>query len=268
VKGRKTGFFVVAALIAIVVLPAAFAPALTRYEPLEQDVSRRLLPPSREHFFGTDGFGRDVYARVLYGARISMYVGLLSVGSSALFGISIGVISAFYGGSLDLIIGRLTDVVLGFPYLVLAILIIVALGSSPTAVAIAIATVLVPRVTRMARASALSVMEAPFISAARIVGAGRFRVMFRHLLPNCLQGPLTQITGYFGTAIATEVVLSYLGLGVPPPYSSWGRMIQEGTRLYFETAPWLVVFPSLALVITVVGFATIGDYARNIGVRS
>lgn len=258
---------VTAALVALVVLPAAFAPVLTRYDPLEQDVSRRLLPPSRAHLFGTDGFGRDLFARVLYGARVSLYVGLLSVGSAAIIGITLGVMSAYWGGAPDLIIGRLTDVVLGFPYLVLAILVIVGLGSSPTAVAIAIATVLAPRVTRIARSSTLSAIEEPFIGAAQMIGAGRCRIVFRHLLPNCISAPLTQVSGYFGTAIATEVVLSYLGLGVPPPYPSWGRMIQEGTRLYFESAPWLVIFPGMALVLTVVGFATLGDYAKGAVVR-
>ena len=154
--------------------------------------------------------------------------------------------AACRGGWFDMVTGRIVDALLGFPCIVLSIIIIVALESSPFSVAVAIAAVLTPRVARLTRANALSVRGAQFIEAARTIGAGRMRVAFRHLLPNWVRPSVAAITGY-------------LGLGVPPPYPSWGRMIQEGTRLYFETAPWLVIFPGLALSITVVSFTVIAD---------
>jgi peptide/nickel transport system permease protein len=250
-----------AVLLAVVFAAALLAPVISQYDPLDQDVERRLLPPSREHPFGTDGFGRDVLARVLHGGRVSVYVGITSVGLACAIGVAFGIGSAYGGGVIDLLSGRLTDVFLGFPNLVLALVIVVALGSSPTTVGLAIAAVLTPRVIRIARAGALAAMQEPYIDAARTIGAGGLRIVVRHLLPNSIRPVLDQVTGYFSTAIGTEAILSYLGLGVPPPYPSWGRMIQEGARLYFETAPWLVVFPGAALVITVVSFAIFADKA-------
>ncbi len=258
---RPTAIF--AAFLFFLALVAIFAGYVSPYDPLEQNSDERLLPPSTSHIFGTDGFGRDVFSRVLHGARISLYVALLSVVSSVIFGIPIGAYAAYRGGWLDLAITRIADTFLGFPFIVLAVIIVVALKSSPTSVAVAVAVVLLPRIIVLTRTTAIVVKHEPYIDAARMIGAGSRRVVFFHLLPNCTGPSLTQAIGSFAAAIATESILSYLGLGVPPPYPSWGRMIQEGTRLYFEAAPWLVIFPGLALFVLVFGFSWFAEKIRK-----
>ena len=254
---KNAGRFASACLLLIIVFAALFAPVVTGHDPLAQNADIRLAPPSRVHLLGTDGFGRDVFSRTLHGARISLYVGLSSVGIATCIGVTLGMIAAYTGGVVDWLVGRIVDIFLGFPYLVLAILIIVVLESSATAVALSLAAVFTPRITRLTRASALSLLEEPFIEAARMIGAGPVRILFRHLLPNLTRSISVHLSGNFGTAIATEAILSYLGLGVPPPNPSWGRMIQEGTRLYIEVAPWLVLGPGAALIISVLCFAVL-----------
>lgn len=264
---KRMSFLLPAILLAVAGAVTLSAPLLSKYDPLEQDVERRLLPPSAQHPLGTDGFGRDVLSRVLYGARVSLYVSVLSVGLAASIGVMIGVASAYFRGLIDFISGRLIDILLGFPSLVLAILLVISLGSSPTVVAVSIAAVLMPRIARLARAGALAALQEPFIEAAKSIGAGTVRILAMHLLPNALKPVLIQLSGYFGTAIATEAVLSYLGLGVPPPYPSWGRMIQEGTRLYLEAAPWIVLGPGAALVVIIVLFAALSERGRSEGME-
>lgn len=263
IKRRDPALIVPGVLLVLLISTAILAPAVTSHDPLAQNVETRLVGPSRGHIFGTDGFGRDIFSRILHGARVSLYVGLLSVGAATLIGISIGIFAAYRGGWFDLVTGRIADILLGFPYLVLAIVIIVALESSPTSVAVAISVVLAPRAFRLARAGAQSALKEQYIEAARTIGAGHLRIAYRHLLPNCIGPTLAQAAGFFGTAIATETILSYVGLGIPPPYPSWGRMIQEGTRLYVETAPWLVIFPGIALCLTVMSFTIIADRLRR-----
>lgn len=250
-------------LLLVLALLIAFAGTLSSYDPLEQDIAQRLSPPSSNHPFGTDGFGRDVLSRVLHGGRITLYVALFSVAAATLIGIPLGAYAAYTGGWQDLIVGRIVEAFLGFPFIVLAIIIVVALESSPTSVAIAIAAVLTPRIAQLTRTSALLVVREPYIEAAKATGAGNARIVVLHLLPNCAGPPLSQAVGYIGTAITTESVLSYLGLGVPPPHPSWGRMIQEGTRSFFESAPWLVIFPGLALFLFVIFFSVLGEYLRR-----
>ena len=240
-----------------------FAGLIVPYDPLVQNIDERLQRPSSVHIFGTDGFGRDVFSRVVYGVRVSLYVALLSVVSAVILGIPIGAYTAYRGGWLDLAISRIVDTFLGFPFIVLAVIVVVALESSPTSVAVAIASVLLPRIIVLTRTAALAVKNEPYIDAASMIGAGNRRVVFFHLLPNCIGPPFVQAVGYFGTAIATESILSYLGLGVPPPYPSWGRMIQEGTRLYFEAAPWLVIFPGFTLFAMVIGFSWFAENLRR-----
>ena len=259
--GRKIRRIIIAAFVlAILAFAAVFTGAISPYDPLVQDANARLLPPSSEHIFGTDGFGRDVFSRVLYGFRVSLYVALLAVVSSAVLGLPIGAYAAYRGGWFDLLIGRIAETFLGFPFIVLALIIIVSLESSATSVGIAVAAVLLPRIIIVTRTAALTEKNEPYIDAARMTGAGHVRIVLLHLLPNCAGPPLTQAVGFFGTAIATESILSYLGLGVPPPYPSWGRMIQEGTRSFFETAPWLVIFPGLAIFILVLGFSWFSEH--------
>jgi peptide/nickel transport system permease protein len=258
-----TGIISMAVLTAVVLF-SLFANRITTYNPIEQNPEIRLSPPGVLRLAGTDGFGRDVFSRLIYGGRNTLAIGFGSVAGAAIIGIFVGLISAYKGGWVDLLIGRSTDVILGFPYLVLSIVIIVSLTPSALSTSIAIGLALAPRVIRLTRAGVLSVKQQTYVKAARTVGASNTHIIFAHILPNSIGPVLVQVAGYFGTAIGAETVLSYLGLGVPPPYPSWGRMLQEGTRLYFEAAPWLTLLPGLALSITVVCLALVTDLLRNI----
>lgn len=249
---------------ALVVGAALLADVVATHDPLAQNVAERLKPPGPGHCFGTDGFGRDVFSRVVHGARASLYVGFLAVGMAAPIGISAGINSAYRGGKFDLIFQRAIDMLLGFPFLVLALILIVALKTSSTSIAIAIALALAPQIARVSRANALSVKGETYIMAAKVSGISSRRIIWRHLLPNSFSPILAQVTGYFGTAVAAETTLSFLGLGVPPPFPSWGGMLQEGVRQYFEAAPWVTIFPGLALSLTVLSFALLGDAVRDL----
>ncbi len=262
-QARPLAALAMAALVSIVAA-AVLAELIATIDPLAQDVGQRLMPPGPDHYFGTDGFGRDVFSRVVHGARVSLFVASAALSVASLAGICVGVSSAYRGGSFDLAVQRAVDVLLGFPFLVLALVVVVAMGSSPTSVAIAIALGLAPQVARLSRASALSIKEEAYVEAARVIGAGSYRIIWRHLLPNSFPPVLAQLTGYFGAALVAESALSFLGLGVPPPFPSWGRMLQEGARQYFEAAPWATVFPGLALSITVLAAAFLGDAVRDL----
>ena len=251
------------ALLSMVIV-AILADVIATHDPLVQDATQRLRPPGLPHYFGTDGFGRDIFSRVAHGARVSLFVGFVGVRSAALTGTCIGVSSAYWGGKLDLLVQSVVDVFLGFPFLVLALIMVVAMGPSSTSVAVAIALALAPQIARLSRASALSVKGETYVEAAAAIGASSYRVIWRHLLPNRFPPILAQITGYFGVAVVAETTLSFLGLGVPPPFPSWGRMLEEGVRQYFEVAPWATVFPGLALSLTVLSSALLGDAVRDL----
>ena len=251
-------------LLAIIVFAAVFAGVLSSHDPLSQDAELRLLPPGQGHPFGTDGLGRDVFSRVLHGARTSLAVGFLAVGIAGVAGTALGLSSAFAGGRYDLILQRLVDTLLGFPSLVMAIIVIVTLKPSWLSVASAISISFIPAVARISRAAALSVSGELYITAARINGARGFQILINHILPNSFSPVLAQLTGYFGAAMAAETTLSFLGLGTPPPYPSWGRMLQEGARQYFEVAPWTAIFPGLVLSIAVICFSIAGDKLRDL----
>lgn len=250
-------------LLAVVAM-ALFADAFASRDPLAQDVEARLLPPSGEHWFGTDGFGRDVWSRVVFGARASLTVGALAVVLAGAAGIAMGVASAYVGGAVDLVVQRFVDALLGFPFLVLALVVVVALSPSAFSVGVAVAIAIAPQIARMARATTLRTKAEEFVTAARISGAGHGSLILRHILPNCLSPLIAQLSGLFGTAVAAEATLSFLGLGVPPPFPSWGRMLQEGARQYFESAPWVTLFPGAVLSLTVVSFALLGDILRDL----
>ena len=260
---RPLSTLAIAALISLVAV-ALLADVVATHDPLVQNIAQRLRPPGPDHYFGTDGFGRDIFSRVVHGSRVSLYVGLLAVSMAAVAGICIGTVSAYLGGTFDLVVQRVIDIVLGFPLLVLALIMVVALGPSPTSVAVAVALAQAPQVARLARASALSIKGELYVEAARVIGGDSYRIIRRHLLPNSFPPVLAQVTGYFGTAVVAEAALSFLGLGVPPPFPSWGRMLQEGARQYFEAAPWATVFPGLALSITVLSSALLGDAVRDL----
>jgi peptide/nickel transport system permease protein len=250
-------------VLIMMVLIAIFAPLLSPYDPLIQDVPRQFQPPGGEFLLGSDRFGRDLLSRILYGSRISLYVGFVSVALATTSGVLIGVTSGYMGGKFDLLVQRLVDMLLGFPSLILAMLMVVALGASVNNVMLAIAIVFVPRTARLSRSSALSIKEETYITAAVAVGASRLRIVLRHILPNSLAPVFVLSTGYLGTAIVSEASLSFLGLGAPPPTPSWGNILQAGARGALETSPWLTVFPGLALALIVFAFAFLGDAMRD-----
>ncbi len=255
--------FIAAAVLGLVVVSAVFAPIIARHDPVEQDVERRLERPGRAHLFGTDGFGRDVFSRVVHGARASLTVGFGAAALAGLIGVAVGLTTAYAGGAADLIAQRAVDVLLGFPFLVLALIVIVALAPSTISLTLAIGVGLAPHTARLARSAALPIVEEQYVAAARATGAGPFHIVLFHILPNTAPPIVAQLTGYFGAAVAAEAALSFLGLGVPPPFPSWGRMLQEGTRAYFEAAPWVTLLPGLVLSLTVMSCAILGDTIRD-----
>jgi peptide/nickel transport system permease protein len=232
-------------------------------DPLVQDVASRLEPPGPEFWFGSDNFGRDVFSRVIHGARSSLYIAVASVFMGAVVGTLAGTAAVYRGGRLDLGFQRLADTLLGFPFLVLALIMIVALGASTQTVTGAIAVSLMPQVARLARSRALAVKEETYVLAARAIGAPPRRIVFKHILPHLVGPVLAYATGYVGVALVAESALSFLGLGVPPPYPSWGAILQDGRR-FMEVAPWIAVFPGVFLSVTVLSIAVLGDALRDV----
>ena len=251
------------ALVAVILI-ATFAPLIAPFGPLDDHYEDRLSSPGSEYLFGTDIFGRDMFSRVVFGARISLYVGILSVLIGTIAGVIVGITTAYFGGWLDILFQRFMDALMGFPGLVLALALVVALGASLNNVVIAIAVGFAPRMGRLARSSALSIKEEDYVLAARAIGLTPYRIMWRHVLPNSFAPLLVLATGFLGGAIITEAGLSFLGLGVPPPHASWGRMLQNAVRQHLESSPWLAIFPGLALTVTVFGFNLFGDALRDI----
>lgn len=250
--------------LVIIVLAALGADLIAGRDPILQDPPNRLRPPSLDYLFGTDGFGRDVFSRVVHAARASLYLAFIAVALGAGLGFAIGLASAYAGGKVDTIIQRVADVLLGFPFLVLALVMVVALGASVNTIAIAIALSLAPQVARLTRSRVLVVKTETYVLAAWALGAGPLRLLWRHILPNSWGPVLAYATGYFGTALVAEATLSFLGLGVPPPDPSWGRMLQEGARQHLEVAPWLTLFPGAALAASAFSFSLLGDALRDV----
>lgn len=248
-----------ALFVATVVFGVLAADSVAPFDPLEQDVGRRLVPPGGEHFFGTDGFGRDVFSRTLYGGRTTIAVATAAVAAAGVAGVSLGLISAYAGGRFDLVIQRGVDLLLGFPFLVLALVVVVALTPSAMAVAAAISVSLTPSVVRVGRAAALQVAGEEYLLVIRSTGAGAARIIFRHILKAAWRPVTAYLTTCIGTAVAAEATLSYLGLGIPPPYPSWGRMLLEGSRVYFDAAPWVTLLPGTVLCLTIVGLVLLGN---------
>lgn len=253
-----------AVILLLMIAAAVFADQIAARDPLLQDIPNRLRSPGSEFLFGTDRFGRDMFSRVIYGTRVSLYVGLISVAVSTAAGGLIGIASGYLGGKPDLLMQRVVDALMAFPTLVMALIIVAAFGSSISNVIIAIVVALTPRMVRISRAQALSVREELYIVASQSIGVKPFRVMIRHILPNSLAPIIVLATGYLAEAVIAEAALSFLGLGVPPPDPSWGRMLQEGAREYLERAPWLTVFPGIALSLAVFGFTLFGDALRDV----
>ena len=255
-----------ALVLLLLVFVAVFAPVVARYDHLITDVPNRLTAPGSQFWLGSDALGRDAYSRIVFGSRVSLRVGLLSVIFGTLIGTSFGIASGYIGGWYDLVAQRLVDAFMGFPSLVLALALVVGLGASVNNVTLAIGIVLIPRMIRLSRSSALSIKEEVYVLAAQAIGASRMRIMLRHVTPNSLAPVFVLATGYLGTAIVTEASLSFLGLGVPPPNPTLGGMLREGSQGsqgYLEAAPWLTIFPGLALSAIVFSFAFLGDALRD-----
>ena len=252
------------AIMALFVFAAIFADLICRYDPLTVDSAHALARPSWQHWMGTDSFGRDVWARIIHGARISLAVGIGSTALGGSIGVIVGLTSGYLSGWVDLLFQRVTDILQALPLLVLALVMTAALGPSLPNVIIAIAIPLVPTVARVIRANTLALRELPFIEAAKSIGMSEMRIALRHVLPNTLAPLIVLATAQLGSTILTEASLSFLGLGIPEPYPSWGRMLSESAAEYVRTAPWLVIFPGIAISLAVFGTNLFGDALRDI----
>jgi peptide/nickel transport system permease protein len=250
------------ALIAVFAACALLAPVLAPYDPLAQELSSRLQPPSAQHWLGTDSLGRDIASRILYGARISLIIGVVVVASAGVVGTAIGLIAGYLGGLVDEALMRLTEVFLAFPALILAMAIAGALGPSLTNAIIAIAAVTWAVYARLTRGQILSLRRREFVEAARAMGATQTRIVVRHLLPNALAPLMIQASFDLGSSIIAAAGLSFIGFGAQPPTPEWGVMISEG-RNYISTQPWLSLFPGLAILLAVGSFNLLGDGLRD-----
>lgn len=261
-KSNRTaliGVFLAVTVVAIAIL----APWISPIDPLEQNVYYRLKGPERDHPMGVDDFGRDVLSRVLWGARVSLLVGVSSVFLGMALGTVMGVIAGFKGGNTEYVIMRAVDVLLSFPTLVMGVIVMAVLGSGMVRLILAIGIVMSPRFARVAHGPTLSIREKDFVEAARSIGASDFRLLRYHILPNILGEVLVMASLWTATAIRIEANLSFIGLGVPPPTPTWGNMIFEGVK-WLTNAPYLSVFPGLAILITVLAFNMVGDGLRDV----
>lgn len=251
-------------IMVLFVWTALSADLIARYDPLTVDSAARLAAPSWQHWLGTDSFGRDVWSRIIHGARISLAVGIGSTALGCTIGVIVGLASGYLSGWVDLIFQRVTDILQSLPLLVLALVMTAALGPSLPNVIIAIAIPLIPTVSRVIRANTLALREQPFVEAAKSIGMSETRIAIRHVLPNTLAPLIVLATAQLGSTILTEASLSFLGLGIPEPYPSWGRMLSESAAEYVRTAPWLVIFPGVAISLAVFGTNLFGDALRDI----
>jgi peptide/nickel transport system permease protein len=260
---RSVAISVGGVVLASVVFVALLAPVLATHDPIANSLVERLQPPSRAHLFGTDDFGRDVWSRVVWGARVSLVVALTVVVVAAFGGAGVGVLSGYFGGRLDLFTMRVVDMMLAFPALLLALAVTAGLGSSLFNVIVAVAVAFLPRFARLQRAVALAVREREFVVAALALGSTHWRILTRHVMPNCLAPVLVMITVSAADAILVESSLSFLGLGVQPPAPTWGAVISDG-RSFLQNAPWISGLSGAAIMVTVLGLNLLGDGLRDL----
>lgn len=251
------------AVIGMFTAAAAAAPLLTRWDPAAVDFEKYLLAPSGEHLLGTDELGRDLFARLLYGARISLSIGLISVSIGLMIGVPLGAFSGWYGGALDLILQRLIDILIAFPGILLAIVVVAILGVGVENVMIAIGIASIPKYARLVRGGFLSLKRNAYTAAARAAGLGDLRIIFGHILPNCLGPIIVQSTFQMATAILWAAGLGFLGLGAQPPTPEWGAILSRG-RAYIRGAHHLTTFPGIAIFLMVLGFNLVGDGLRDV----
>ena len=249
-------------LFLLVVVLALLAPWIAPYDPLNQNILERLKPPSAEHWLGTDYYGRDTLSRLLWGARISLVIGLLAIGIAMVIGSLIGLVAGYHGGRLDIIVMQAMDILLAFPSLILGLIIVAMLGPSITNLVIAIALTAIPPFARIARAPTITIKEREFVEAGRALGYSDGRLMFLHILPNILPEILVMGSLWLATAIRVEASLAFIGLSVRPPTATWGGMIREGFENILDSF-WLALFPSLAILLVVFALNLLGDGLRD-----
>ncbi len=252
-----------AAIIIIMILAALLADFIAPFDPLANDYGTMLQAPSVKHWFGTDSFGRDVFSRIIYGSRTALWVGFASAFLGASLGAVIGVGSAYFGGRTDLILQRFMDLLLSFPLIILALVVVAVLGAGATNVILAIMIPMLPRCALVVRSSALALREMPFVEAARALGFGPVRIILRHMLPNVMAPYLIMVTAFLGQAILLEASLSFLGLGVAEPQAAWGLMLRGAAVDFAERAPWMAIYPGVAISLSVFAFNLFGDSLRD-----
>ncbi|WP_096436410.1 nickel transporter permease [Alteribacter populi] len=257
-KLAMVGLFIILFFITV----AIFAPFLTSYSYQTLNAADRLQGPSSQYWFGTDDLGRDIFTRIVYGARISLMVGFFAVTGALIFGSLLGIVAGFYGRWIDMIISRIFDIMLAFPSILLAIAIVSILGPSLQNALIAIAIINIPIFGRLVRSKVISIRQEEYIMAAKAQGMKSGRILFHHVLPNSIAPIIVQSTLGFGTAILEAAALGFLGLGAQPPTPEWGRMLSD-SRQYIQSAPWTVLFPGFSIMLVVLGFNMIGDGLRD-----
>jgi peptide/nickel transport system permease protein len=262
VKRQPLGTFGLV-IVVVMFLAGALAGWIAPFDPEENDFTAMMEAPSLVHWLGTDQFGRDIFSRLVFGARTALIVGFSSAVLGGVIGLVMGVASAYFGGWFDLIFQRVLDVLMAFPLIILALAVVAVFGTGVFNVIVAITIPLIPRCGRVVRASALAVREVPYVDAARALGFSHARIVLRHMVPNVIAPFLILLSAFVGQAILAEASLSYLGLGVQEPVPAWGLMLQGGAEEYATTAPWIAVFPGLAIVLTVLGISLFGDALRD-----
>lgn len=255
-----SGIFIL--ILAVIAIVTAVAPGILPYDPYQQNLGQSLLPPSAEHWFGTDLQGRDIFCRVMVGTQISLSVGLIAVAFSLTIGVILGSIAGYKGGWIDTVIMRIMDMMLAIPSILLAIAIMAALGPGIEKAVVAIGLVSIPEYARIVRSEILAIKENDYVAAARVIGDSNFKIVFRHVLPNALPSIIVRATLGISSAILDCAALGFLGLGVQPPAAEWGDMLGRGRNELFR-APWLMIFPGLAITLAVLAFNLLGDGIRD-----
>ncbi|NQV61037.1 MAG: ABC transporter permease [Alphaproteobacteria bacterium] len=252
------------AVVVIMIFMAIFAEAISPFNPEANSFEFMLAPPDSQFWLGTDQFGRDILTRIIFGARTALYVGFTAAFIGAGAGLVLGVGSAYFGGMFDLLFQRVMDVFMAFPLIILALAVVSILGTGTSNVIIAITIPFIPQCARVVRSSALAIREIPYVDAARAMGFSHRRIILRHMVPNVMAPFLIMLTSFVGQAILLEASLSYLGLGVQEPTPAWGLMLQGGAEEYAESAPWVAIFPGLAITLAVFAFNLFGDALRDV----
>jgi peptide/nickel transport system permease protein len=251
-------------MVVVMIFCAVFAGQITPYDPEANSFEFMLSPPSMDFLLGTDQFGRDQFTRIIYGAQTALFIGFTCAVIGSSVGLVLGVGSAYFGGKIDLVFQRIMDVFMAFPLIILALAIVSIFGTSMSSVIVAITIPFIPRCARVVRSNALAIREIPYVDAARACGFSHMRIIVRHMVPNVMAPFLIILTAAVGQAILTEASLSYLGMGVQEPTPAWGLMLQGGAEEYAESAPWVAVFPGLAITMAVFGFNLFGDALRDV----